>query len=595
MNGKAYSYIRFSLPAQSKGHSYSRQLEDTEAYCLEHELDLATEPEYRFLDAGRSAYKGEHIGENGQLARFMRLVEDGTIEPGSTLIVESLDRLSRQDVWKALPLFMTLIDRDIRVVTLKDEKVYSKDSGTEDLILSIFTFARGHDESSTKARRLARKFKNKRELAATELKPMGKVSPMWLRLKDDRSGYEEIPERVEVVRRIFDLTIAGHGKQSVARMLNEDGVPAFKQGVKGWGVSSVHHVVKNRAVLGEFQPYTKTLDPNRKKREPIGQPIPGYFPPIISEQVFDRAQGAVAGRKVARAAKQTQAFNVWQGVSKCLYCGSPMHIINRGASTERETKGTTYIECSVGRKKVPGVCESYKSIRLDYSEHVFRLILARLDSMALVKDSGAKLAKELSAVEGQIVQQRAKLDDFVKLIEHNRSATLAALIAGAEDELQRLGREKQRLLGELAAEDAIGFDSFMERLDLASRAGRNDANSLLKRLGVLVFVDRGAFVVTQHGRTQFGVGVENVGTGKRWKAGRAGYLERNMWKRQAEGEPLHVAAQRMLASAQPLHFVLPAEAGTLAFALEDAEDGRHDGEGWPITDAEAAVLMRKAA
>jgi len=600
MTQKAYSYIRFSLPSQSKGHSYERQLEDCEAYCKEHGLDLAKEPEYRFLDAGRSAYKGEHVGDKGQLARFMRLVDNKTIKPGSTLIVESLDRLSRQEVPLALTWFMKLLAAGIRVVTLKDEKVY-EGSATEDLILSIFMFARGHDESSTKARRLARKFQQKREKAATELKPMGKVCPMWLRLKDDKSGYEPIPVYVDAVKRIFELFLEGHGKQKIARMLNAEGVPTFKesQGVKGWGVSSVQHVVKNRAVLGEWQPYTKTKDPERKKREPIGDPIPNYFPAIITEHVFNRAQQALAARSKAQVTKQSPKFNVWQGVAKCLFCGSPMHMVNKGGNRQRQMKPTAYIECSVGRKKVPGVCESYKLIRLDDSEQVFRLILAQLDSMALVKDSGAKLANDLKAVQGQEVQERKKLDDFKKLIQHKRTTTLVDLIAETEDELERLGTEKQRLLGELAAEDAIGFATFMARLDLESHGGRNAANDLLKRLDVLVFASREGFMVSQKGRILFGVGCENVGNGKRWVMGRIGYLDRNPWHRQSEHDPLHVAAKKALKAAGPMHFVLPSEAGAYAFALEEEADQKRqdatEDEGQRLTDAEAAMFDKALA
>jgi DNA invertase Pin-like site-specific DNA recombinase len=578
MNGKAYSYIRFSLPSQSKGHSYQRQLEDCEAYCTEHGLDLASEPEYRFLDAGRSAYKGEHVGEKGQLARFMRLVEDGTIAPGSTLIVESLDRLSRQEVTLALPWFMKLLAAGIRVVTLKDEKVY-EGSATEDLILSIFMFARGHDESSTKARRLARKFQQKREKARTELKPMGKVCPMWLRLKDDGSGYEEVPLYVEAVRRIFALRLEGWGKQKIARALNAEAVPTFKdrQGVKGWGVSSVHHVVRNRAVLGEWQPYTKTLDPKRKKREPVGQAIPDYFPAVISEDVFNRAQAAERAQAEAGVTKQSPNFNVWYGVGKCLHCGSPMHLVNKGTSKKSKAKGTAYIECSVGRKKVPGVCESYRLIRLDDSEQVFRLILARLDSMALVKDSGGKLSKELGAVEGKLIEKRTAHGELKALLKHKRTADLLDLVEEAASEVAALESEKQRLTGELAAEDAIGFDTFMQRLDLESHGGRYNANSLLTRLGVLVFASREAFMVSQRGQIMFGVACENVGTAKRWKTGRVGYLEPNLWRKQDPSDPLHVAAQKALKAAGPMHFVLPLQAGSLAYALEeDADQARYD-------------------
>jgi len=71
-------------------------MEACERYCKEHGLRLATEAEYSFFDEGRSAYTGDHVSEKGQLARFLRMVEEGKIERDSYLLVESLDRLSRE-------------------------------------------------------------------------------------------------------------------------------------------------------------------------------------------------------------------------------------------------------------------------------------------------------------------------------------------------------------------------------------------------------------------------------------------------------------------------------------------------------------------
>ncbi|WP_341707630.1 recombinase family protein [Halopseudomonas sp.] len=85
---KAYSYIRFSSLEQAKGDSFRRQTEGIRNYCTKNGLDLATSAEYTFFDKGKSAYKADHVGENGQLKRFIDLVESGHIKKGSYLIVE---------------------------------------------------------------------------------------------------------------------------------------------------------------------------------------------------------------------------------------------------------------------------------------------------------------------------------------------------------------------------------------------------------------------------------------------------------------------------------------------------------------------------
>lgn len=586
-NGKAYSYVRFSSAKQRHGHSQRRQWEAIQAYCLQHGLKLATEPEYSFLDAARSAWKGEHLGEQGQLARFLGLVQDGTIERGSTLIVESLDRLSRADVRSALAQFLLIIGAGIRIVTLTDGHVYDEGCSAQDLVISIFVMSRAHEESSTKARRLAEKFADKRASATKERKPMGDVGPYWLRLKDDRSGFEPIPEKVAAVRRIFELCVQGYGKNAIAKMLNAEGVPTLsgKEAVKGWGTSAINHVINSKAVLGEWQPMTRTQDPRRKKRVEAGDAIPDYFPAVIEEDLFYRAQDAVKTRRTAKATRQTKDFNVWQGVAKCLHCGSPMHIVNKG----QPPRGFTYLDCSLGRK---GLCPSHRLIRLDHSEKVFRLMLARLDMRALVLDSAAKLSKALAATVGELAVAEAKRDIIRESLKAAPSPPGFELLAEQQREIDALEAKRNHLSGELAAEDSISFDTFMGRLNLESREDRSLANSLLKRHSVLVFVSSLGFVVTEDGMPRFGVGYDKA---KR----EAGYFDLSMWRRHSPPEegtrpPAHLAAMDAMPRAPVLYFTPPEEAGPGAYAIEaDRDQAIYDAledEGQPLSEVEFQAL-----
>ncbi|WP_425450421.1 recombinase family protein [Virgifigura deserti] len=49
-----------------------------------------------------------------------QLVRQGRIEPGSVLIVESLDRLSREQVLETQALFLLIINAGVTIVTLVD-------------------------------------------------------------------------------------------------------------------------------------------------------------------------------------------------------------------------------------------------------------------------------------------------------------------------------------------------------------------------------------------------------------------------------------------------------------------------------------------
>src|ERR1700733_6024998 len=144
----AYSYVRFSTPEQSKGDSLRRQMEASRSYAKAHELTL---DESLQPDSGISAYHGKNRTE-GSLGAFLDLVKQGRIAKGSALLVESLDRLSREEVEEALYQFLDIIRSGIELHTLSDKAVYRKGAlKTEQLIMSLFVMSRANEESARKS------------------------------------------------------------------------------------------------------------------------------------------------------------------------------------------------------------------------------------------------------------------------------------------------------------------------------------------------------------------------------------------------------------------------------------------------------------
>lgn len=496
MTKTAYSYIRYSSPAQQAGRSQARQIEACERWCKEHGLTLAQGDDYRFLDAGLSGWKGDHAGDNGQLARFVSNVEDGTIKAGSVLIVESLDRLSREEVPTALIRFMQLLSKGIEIVTLMDGKVYTAKGGTEQLIGSIFIMARAHEESAIKSKRVRDAYAKKHELARSENKPMGNAKPMWLELSDDKKQYILRPERAAIVQRIYQLAIDGYGKGASSKILNIEGVPSFKG--KTWGVSSLDKVLNNRAVLGEYQPYSVQVD-DTGVRQKSGEAILGYFPAAVDESTFYQAQAAISGRRVSGASKQSANFNVWQGVAKCALCGSAMHIINKG----KPPKGNTYLHCYQARK---GLCAG-KVVRLDKAEIVFKEVLTWLDDKSLIQDNSGKIGTEIVVNEARLTEKKDLLAKYLELFTESPTSAVNALIVRTEHEIGELEKQGVALKSSLASEQTISKQDFIKKLDLVSYEGRNRANMLLKKSGILVYIGKGYTIVVEYQGRQEALGM----------------------------------------------------------------------------------------
>src|ERR1700733_381382 len=121
---RAYSYVRFSTPQQAAGASLQRQTEKAAKYALEHGLTLDTE--LNMTDFGVSAFRGKNA-RTGALGGFLEAVNKGYVDKGSYLLIENIDRLSRDDILEAQTVFQQLILSGMNLVTLANGETYSRE------------------------------------------------------------------------------------------------------------------------------------------------------------------------------------------------------------------------------------------------------------------------------------------------------------------------------------------------------------------------------------------------------------------------------------------------------------------------------------
>jgi DNA invertase Pin-like site-specific DNA recombinase len=263
----AYSYIRMSTDTQLKGDSLRRQSELSRKYAAENGLELVEN--FNLNDIGVSAFRGDNVTE-GNLGKFISAVEAGEIAKGSYLLVESLDRISRQRIGAAMTLFQRITAAGISIVTLTDGQIYrANEDDMAQMIVSVVIMSRAYEESETKSKRLSAAWENKRKNISKKV--LTSKCPAWLEVKEDRSGYVQISSRVKIVKDIFHLAANGHGSHLITRKLNANKVKPFGK-TNGWVESYVTKILGNIAVLGEFQPHRKVGG----KRQPVGNLIVDY-------------------------------------------------------------------------------------------------------------------------------------------------------------------------------------------------------------------------------------------------------------------------------------------------------------------------------
>ena len=220
-----YSYLRYSRGHQRLGRSEKRQTGTAQDFCKRKGWTL---DETLYADRGVSGFRGKNAS-TGTLSAFLADVLSGKVRRGDILIVESLDRLSRQDIDDAYDLFRGILKSGVEIITLDPERHYDKAAlkSITGVIEPLVIMARANEESARKSSRGTDVWAAKRANARGDGKPISYQCPRWLRL--DRVGKKSvvIPERVEVVAHIFQMCLDGHGCIKISRTLNQEGVKPF--------------------------------------------------------------------------------------------------------------------------------------------------------------------------------------------------------------------------------------------------------------------------------------------------------------------------------------------------------------------------------
>ena len=306
---RIYSYTRYSIRRQARGDSTRRQFEAADAWALQHGQGMPLDISLR-EPRDVSAYRG-YNAKAGSLAKFFHAIKAGEIAPGSVLILENLDRLSRNEPLEGLDAMRSIIGAGVDIVTLHDGQRFTRDNMRRDigtLISALVVLTRAFEESDTKSKRLAEKWAQKRGSARKGF-PITIRVPPWLKVvgsklegsRRDWSGAKcvSVPDRVTLVQQIFNWSIDGWGYRRIAMKLKTRRVPHW--GRADWSPSTIAKIIKSRAVLGEFQPHIYEGGAHGQRR-PSGEVVKGYFPRVIEDDLWEQAQPHVTQHPHGRGA-----------------------------------------------------------------------------------------------------------------------------------------------------------------------------------------------------------------------------------------------------------------------------------------------------
>ncbi len=429
-----------------------------------------------FIDDGVSGVTFDRPGWN----EMIRLAEAGKVR---TVIVKDMSRMGRDYLKVGYYTESFFAERDIRYIAINDG--VDSDKGDNDFtpFRNLFNDFYARD-TSKKIRAVMRAKGNAGEHLCS--------NPPYGYMKDpaDKKKWIVDEEAAEIVKRIFNLCIAGKGPMQIAKLLTAERVLTVKahyaqrdgkllpEKPYKWSPKSVAGILERPEYTGctvNFKTYSKSHKlKKRLHNAPENQRIfPNTQPAIIEEQVFARVQELRENKR--RPAKQAERQGLFSGLLYCADCGSKLHF----ATGKNMTPQQDCYRCS-RYKSNTGDCTMHfireETLKLFVLQRIFDVTALFFDDAMAFEEAAKKqrfqeAEKEAKKRRREIAQAEKRIgeldrifkriyeDDISGTISHERFLKLSADYEAEQKELTEQVKAWRQAV-ETFEQDQADFASF---------------------------------------------------------------------------------------------------------------------------------------
>ena len=429
-----------------------------------------------FIDDGVSGVTFDRPGWN----EMIRLAEAGKVQ---TVIVKDMSRMGRDYLKVGYYTESFFAERDIRYIAINDG--VDSDKGDNDFtpFRNLFNDFYARD-TSKKIRAVMRAKGNAGEHLCT--------NPPYGYMKDpaDKKKWIVDEEAAEIVKRIFDLCIAGKGPMQIAKLLTAEHILTVKahyaqragkplpEKPYHWDPKSVAGILERPEYTGctvNFKTYSKSHKLKKRLHNvPENQRIfPNTQPAIIDEHVFVRVQELRENKR--RPAKQAERQGLFSGLLYCADCGSKLHF----ATGKNMTPQQDCYRCS-RYKSNTGDCTMHfireETLKLFVLQRIFDVTALFFDDAMAFEEAAKKqhfqeAEKEAQKRKREIAQAEKRIaeldrifkrfyeDDISGTISHERFLKLSTDYEAEQRELTEQVKTWREVV-EIFEQDRSDFDSF---------------------------------------------------------------------------------------------------------------------------------------
>lgn len=410
---------------------------------------------------------------------MIRLAEAGKV---TTVIVKDMSRMGRDYLKVGYYTESFFAECDIRYIAINDGVDSDKGDNEFTPFRNLFNDFYARD-TSKKIRAVMRAKGNAGEHLCTN-SPYG-----YMKSPDNKKQWIVDEEAAAVVKRIFDLCVAGKGPMQIAKILTADKVLTVKayyakrdgktmpDNLYRWDYKSISGILERPEYTGctvNFKTYSKSHKlKKRLQNTPENYRIfPNTQSAVIEEKVFERVQGLRANK---RRPTKTGRQGLFSGLLYCADCGEKLYFCTTN---------------SFSPKQEHYVCSNYKSNTGTCSAHFIREETLTLFVRQRIFDVTAMFFDDIQGFQNMVYQQRfeeaekaikqkkkeleqakkriAELDRIFKriyeddisgTISHERFLKLSAEYEAEQKELTEFVKAEQTAV-DTYEQDRTDFDSF---------------------------------------------------------------------------------------------------------------------------------------
>ena len=431
-------YARFSTDLQNE-KSIDDQILVCRAYAEHHDMTVVE----TYADRAKSG--------SSTLDRydFQKLMRDAEARKFETIIVEDIDRISRDQAdFHHVRKMLAFLDIDIHGV--HTGRISAIEGSMRAMMGEFFIENLRH--------------KIRRGLVGAVARGNHAGGFVY--------GYRAVPgrpgepvvvdEEAAIIRRIFAEYLSGRTPRQIAQRLNAEGVPSPRGG--RWNASTINgsRVRANGILQNELYAGTIVWNRGRKVRDPstgkrisranptnewIRQNVPRLA--IVDRDLFDAAQKRKADRAIGHPSHHRRPKHLLSGLLRCGACGAGM------SAAGRDKSGKIRVRCSAASES--GTCPDPKTFYLSLIEQAVISGLQReMRKPAVIREYVTAYVEERKRLAQTATNDRARLERRLATAQRELDRAIKALIKGTipeeegEREVAALRRERDQLRGELA-------------------------------------------------------------------------------------------------------------------------------------------------